>query len=315
MILGNITWRNTIAAGVLVVAAATVGRADDLRIAQDDATVSVFDGGRPVLRYRYSGVPKKPYVDQLFSPGGVQILRDSPHDHKHHHGLMFALSVGGVGFWEEGASSGTQRHLDIGDVKSEIRDGCGRAGFVERLEWTVATDKSPPLGERREIRVLKLPNLGATLVEWRCLLEAGWKPSVVLSGSHYYGLGMRFVESMDRGGHFFFSDDKPSEKVRGTEKLTPARWCAYTAKADGRPVTVALFDHPKNLRHPARMFTMSEPFAYFSATFNVWKEPIMLTKGEPLQLIYGIALWDGKVAKETIEKVYQHFVEIQNHAT
>ena len=47
----------------------------------------------------------KPYADQLFSPAGVQVLRDSPLDHKHHHGLMYALAVDGVNFWEEFASS------------------------------------------------------------------------------------------------------------------------------------------------------------------------------------------------------------------
>ena len=70
-------------------------------IAQDTSVVSVFDGGRLVFRYRYADVPYKPYADLLFSPAGVQVLRDSPMDHKHHHGLMYALSVDNINFWEE----------------------------------------------------------------------------------------------------------------------------------------------------------------------------------------------------------------------
>ena len=76
-------------------------KSSDLRVKQESSTVSVSGGDRPVLRYRYDRVPMKPYVDQLFTPGGVQVLRDSPHDHKHHHGLMFAVAVDGVDFWAE----------------------------------------------------------------------------------------------------------------------------------------------------------------------------------------------------------------------
>ena len=79
----------------------------------------------------------------------------------------------------------------------------------------------------------------------------------MLSGIHYYGLGMRFLTSMDNGGRFFNADDKPGDVIGGDQRLTPTKWCAYTAKADGKPVTVAIFDHPANLRHPAKLFTMT----------------------------------------------------------
>ena len=72
---------------------------------------------------------------------------------------------------------------------------------------------------------------------------------------------------------------------------------------DGKPVTVAIFDHPKNLRHPAKMFTMSTPFAYLSATCNVWKEPITIKAGKPLDLRYGVAVWDGEVEKTAVARV------------
>ena len=159
---------------------------------------------------------------------------------------------------------------------------------------------------------MKAPDLGATLVEWQSRLETPpGKNTAVLTGSHYFGLGMRFVESMD-GGRFFNADDKQGEIVRGDERLTPVKWCAYTAKAGGKPVTVAVFDHPKNLRYPAKMFTMSKPFAYLSATRNEWKEPITIKAGNPLNLRYGVAVWDGEVDKATVEKLYRRWLELSN---
>jgi len=131
----------------------------------------------------------------------------------------------------------------------------------------------------------------------------------LLTGEHYFGLGLRFVESMDRGGRFLNAEGSAGESVRGSERLTPAKWCAYTATADGHPVTVAVFDHPSNPRHPARMFTMTPPFAYIAATLNLWKEPMTLKAGEVLELIYGIALWDGELQPAEIERVYRLWVQ------
>ena len=70
-------------------------------------------------------------------------------------------------------------------------------------------------------------------------------------------------------------------------------------------ITCALFDHPANPRHPNRMFTMAKPFAYLSATLNLWKEPLALQPGQPLRLCYGIALFDGAPAAAEIEKLNQ----------
>ena len=72
-----------------------------LRIEQGKNTISIRAGDRPVLEYRFTDVPFKPCVARLWTPGGVQILRNSPDDHKHHHALMYAVGVDGVNFWEE----------------------------------------------------------------------------------------------------------------------------------------------------------------------------------------------------------------------
>ena len=115
---------------------------------------------------------------------------------------------------------------------------------------------------------------------------------------------MRFLTSMDSGGRFFNSTGQPGDVVRGSERLVAASWCAYTASADGKPVTVAIFDHPSNPRHPNQLFTMTPPFAYLSATLNLWKEPLTLKAGTKLKLSYAVAAWDGETSAEQIESLY-----------
>ncbi len=265
----------------------------------EDAVVTVRQGTRPLLEYRYAEVPMKPCVSRWFTPNGRNILRDSPHDHKHHHAMMFAVAVEGVDFWSENAACGRQQHRSIERLPG---------GFVEQLLWTAPNGDRPLLRERRTIVVRRTGDADVSLVSWQSRLEPPpGKPSVTLTGAHYFGLGLRFVESMDKVGRFFNADGKPGEVVRGEERLVRSRWCAYTAPVDGKPVTVAVFDHPKNVRHPATIFTMPQHFAYLAATLNLWKEPMKVEAGEPLTLNYGVALWDGEVEAATVEKVYREW--------
>ena len=282
-----------------------------LRIVQDRNAVSVLDGDRLLLEYRYGDVPFKPYVSQLFTPGGVNVLRDAPHDHLHHHAMMYAIAVDGVDFWAENPERepGKQVHRSLEGFSTPRRGPARLASFTHQLDWRSA-DQTPLVSERRTIEVRSNATLGASLVTWRTQLEpAPGKDSVTLSGSHYFGLGVRFVESMDKVGRFFNADALEGELVRNQERLFKSRWCAYTAPAEGKPVTVAVFDHPNNPRHPAGIFTMATPFAYLSATLNLWKEPLPLSAGARLDLRYGVALWDGEVDAGEVERVYQHWVD------
>ncbi len=279
---------------------------ESLTIAIQEDFLTVRNGKAELMRYRYGEVPYKPYVQTFFTPGGVNVLRDAPHDHLHHHALMYAIKVDGVNFWEENQAPGRQRHVRFVDPKIVKSENQMKAVFTEELAWENPRTKKVLLREDRTIAVMKVKEYKATVLHWqvKLMLPKG-KGSATLTGSHYHGLGMRFLESMDAGGKFFNADDKKGEPVRGTEQLTRSDWCAYTASANGKPVTVAMFDHPQNVRHPSWWFTMTKPFAYLSATLNMHREPLPLVSEKPLILNYGVALWDGKVTKERIQTTYE----------
>ncbi len=290
-----------------LVAAPTLAQ-DGINVNQQPTAITILWGKEPLLRYQTAPNPGKPYVHSLFSPAGVNVLRDSPADHKHHHGLMFAVAVDGVDFWSENPQCGKQ--MDCG-ARPEARGGRTpvkklddlTAGIViQELEWTAPGGKVL-LNETRTVQAGRLPDGPATLVVWRAKLEPPQgKESVKLSGSPYFGLGMRFVESMDRGGRFFNADGKTA--VAGTNNVR-SDWCAYAASADGKPVTVAMFDLPGNPRHPATWFTMDQGFAYVAATMNLNKEPLVIASGKPLELRYAVAVWDGAADPATVGKLYR----------
>ena len=276
-----------------------------LTVAEKQGVVLVQSGDRVLLEYQAAANPRKPYVKQWATPSGVNVLRDSPLDHKHHHGLMFAVAVDGVDFWSETAACGRQLGRPSGKVNVLSPQGAAWAAFSQAIDWKDARGEKTLLEEKRTIQVDPRPDATASLITWSCRLAAPpGKDVVTLSGSPYFGLGMRFLVSMDTGGQFSNAEGKTG--VKGTNAAR-SRWCAYTANADGKPVTVAMFDDRANPRHPATWFTM-EKFAYVSATLNLKQQALRVESGKPLELRYGVALWDGKVEKARIDQLYQRWL-------
>lgn len=266
-------------------------------LGQEPGLVDLSAGGRLVARYQSAPAPMKPYVKELFTPSGVQVLLDSPSDHVHHHGLMFALAAGGVDFWSEKPAEkfGSQAPR-AGETKA------ASGSISQALDW-----KSPAgavvVTESRSIQLSAPVTDGPNVLTWTSAMNAptGGVP-VVLSGAHYFGLGLRLLPDLNGKAVFIHSDRATGTVYRGEESLTPGRWCAVQGEVGGKPVTVAMFDHPQNPRQPAVWFTMAKPFAYLSATLDVEKHPQPLVAGAPLVCRYGVALWDGQVGAGEIEK-------------
>ncbi len=274
---------------------------ENIGVVRGDERVMIRSDQQILCRYKYGGVPWKPYVEELYTPTGVNILRDAPSDHLHHHGLMFAIKVDGVNFWEEATSPGLQKTEDTWDVQSSQNSLRSHGGFTTRITWINSADSSVLLKEERTLWLAVNPEPKATVLGWksRFTLPEG-KDTAELTGTNYHGLGMRFPVSMDKDGAFLNSDGQTG--VEGTnDKKSP--WCAYSALADNRPVTVAMFDHKDNPRFPATWFTMTQPFAYLSATLNLSREPLAVKKGEDLVLRYLLVLMDGQMNADAIRTI------------
>jgi hypothetical protein len=270
------------------------------RSERDALTAAV--SGRPLLEYRATPNPNKVYVARLFSPTGVQVLLDSPPDHVHHHGLMFALDVAGTSFWTDGEKEGVQKPRRPATLQ---REGT-RSTIAHELDW-VAPDGRVVLEERRTIVGEAPEDRTVTLLTWtsRLVVPKGGTTTPLATERPYVGLGLRLPKSMDTLARFVFPDGKDATPVRNTEKVTRDRWTAGVGPVDGRTVTVAMFDHPGNLRHPAAWFTMSDALTYMTATLNLHRQPLAVEPGRPLELRYGVAVWDGAASVETIEALYR----------
>ncbi len=273
--------------------------------------------GHTIATYRATASPKKPFLRELWTPGGVQVLRDSPHDHRHHHGIMFAVAIadGGGDFWSDGPACGSQVPKPLEDVQLGGDVGTTRVTFTQPLDW-IAPAGTLSLRERRTITAWADPQIDATLLTWRSRLSPPGDKAVKIGGADFCGLGCRFAVSMDAKGRFFNAAGQegtgsgPDAAGIGKTRVTQAKWCAYTATADNKPVTIAIFQHPKNPA-PPYVLHIRPGFAYLGASLG-GRNLIEVKPGAPLDLRFGIALWDGEVDKGRVEAMYQKWVELES---
>ena len=270
---------------------------------QSDGDRWIRAGGKPLAQYRLSAAAGrffKPYMVGLCTPGGINVLRDAPEDHLHHHGLMMAFRVNGLNYWEEVAPCGTQFSEPAGERRSDEEP------IQSLVRWGSSQDRDIRMLERRAVSLVEA-NKDFNLFRWTSEFQTGGA-EIKLEGSHYNGLGMRFVKDMDLKGSFTNSENEKGKVFRGTEVLMKGKWCAYTARVQDREVTVLMIDHPTNPR-AATWFGMTAPFAYLSATIGLNDKPLTLARGETLRLEYGVALMEGPIDQRRISQAVELFLK------
>ena len=72
----------------------------------DQGLLEVRYKGNKLLVYAFATNQYKPYVRELYTLRGENVTRDAPPDHLHHHGLMYAVNINGVNYWEERVTPG-----------------------------------------------------------------------------------------------------------------------------------------------------------------------------------------------------------------
>ena len=254
--------------------------------------------GKTLCVYNFAPDARKPYVQELHTLRGENLLRDNVPDHPHHHGLMYAIIVNGVDFWAETPGSGIERA--VGGVTSSSRSENGRteATFKHRLHWIAEADRdvasseaSAFLIEDRQLTLFVDEASGEVALRWTSEFQPGGRTNAVeLTGRDYLGLGMRFLKELDPVAAHNLGGKTPD--LGGTrQEVAKAAWGAVTFDTPGRPATIAVFGAPANLRGEPYFFTMARPFAYLSATQRLDQEPLRYKQGDRWTLDYLVAVY------------------------
>ncbi len=280
---------------------------------QEPSAWTISYKNQKVLVYSFAPEKFKSYVKELYTLKGDNILRDSPHDHLHHHALMYAIKVNGLNFWEE--TSGCAVEKSVAPPKVELSfTRCGKeevplATLTQELRWVAAQDAFLPntnrvslLVEHRALVLTLNPAIQEVALQWKSQFEVGTRTNtVVLSGSSYHGLGMRFQQNLDPLAVHSIGGLRP-DVANNRLDLTVGPWATVSFDAPGHPATIALVGHPSNTRGDPTFFSMLTPFAYLSATQGLDKQPLVYHAGDKFELNYLVLLYPEAKPSDNLKK-------------
>jgi hypothetical protein len=259
--------------------------------------ISFRRGTALLFEYRFASAHPKTYVHPLCAPDGRVLTLDSPADHVHHRGLMLAWSnVNGYDFW------GETNPAPHGQIVHErlLRRRTSPPEITVANRWVA--DGRLLLSERRTLRAPQRTS-DAVWLEWESELEAASGPVVISAEKHVYnGLGIRFIREMDRGRVLNSAGATVIKQADGQD----AEWCAYWAEVEGQTYGVAIFNSPRNPRHPTPFFVMSEPFGYLSAA-PTYREPFRLEPRERLRFHWAVVAFTGAAEAARLNDWYRRW--------
>jgi hypothetical protein len=289
----------------LIVVAALVARANgaeplEIAIHERSGRLDIRHAGNSLLVYSFASNQFKPYVKELRTSGGENLLLDAPADHLHHHGLMYAIRINGTNFWEELADSGRQKHIRFLDHRA----GGTNANFTELVRWVAPQSDEALLMEERALALTVDTGNGEVALRWRSTFTVG-RHKLTLHGSGYNGLGLRFPEHWNGVAQHRNSAGLPYSAGH-TWDITPAKWAAVSHPGGRKAVTLVLLGNPANPGE-TRFFSMNNPFTYLSVTQNLEQKPLEYAAGERFQLSYLLLLWEGQRRSEELNQRYEEW--------
>jgi hypothetical protein len=257
-------------------------------------------------------------------------------DHPHHVGLWFNYGdVNGLDFWnnsdaikpEDAPKMGTVVHRRVRDARSGLGEGAlevtaewvdhqGRALLredtrfvfrgapgvrsVDRITTLTALEAPVRFADNKEgvlgLRVARALEHPATKPE--IFTDAGGRPTSVA-----------VLDNAGVTGRYRSSEGLEGDAVWGTR----ARWTALSGVVDGRPVTVAILDHPSNVGYPT--YWHARGYGLFAANplgqkaLSNGKEELdfALAPGASTTFRHRVLLLDGAATAARIEQHVRDF--------
>jgi len=272
----------------------------------------------------------KPYVWPVLTPSGVPVTRSWPmlpdapgaKDHKHQKSAWFChgdvvvegvkpqprKGVAGTDFWSEETGHG---RIVLGDEATAVgkSDGLTRE-VTSNYRWQDAAGRTL-LQENRKVTFQPIQST-AWQMEFTSDLIAS-EGAVTFEDTKEGSMGVRVIDALTekQGGKLINALGKTGEKnVWGRQ----ADWCAYAGKVDGKPVAIAILDHPANPHRAcwhARGYGLmaANPFGRDKSGFPDRKgktDLVKIAKGDKLTLRYALVVLDGEwdTAQKTIAEAY-----------
>jgi hypothetical protein len=326
-----------------------VGQAQGLRVdvvaREADRRVDITVDGKPFTSYIWPTTLKKPTLYPIRAASGALVTRGWPLeprpgervDHPHQVGLWFDHGdVNGLDFWNNSDAIPAARADKMGTILQRAvrrtHSGQGEGTLEVTAEWVDHQGK-PLL--REDTRFVFRAVDGLRSIERSTTLTATGGAPVTFVDNKEGLIGMRVARALEQPantpevftdaaghattvpmlnndgvtGHYRSSDGLEGDSVWGTR----GRWTMLTGEVDGGPVTLAIFDHPKNVGFPtywhARGYGLFAANPLGTKVFSNGKEELnfRLAPGQATTFRYRVLILSRTATPDQIETSYRDF--------
>ena len=294
----------------------------EARARKNDGRIAILIDDREVLQYQGKKTPlpkgydpslqRGGYIHPVYTPTGVLVTDDYPHNHKHHHGIWAPWTKTEFegrhpDFWNMAEKTGTIEHVEHGGEWS----GAYAAGFTAKHRFIDLTANPPKaaLDETWEVMVHAAPfgSVTANVIDLKLTQSCASDSPLILPKYHYGGLGFRGSRLWDGSPEkcrFLTSEGK----TRADGNETTGRWChvgGAANEAGDALAGVAILCHPDNFRFPQPMrLHPTEPFFCFAPSQGGdWR----IEPGKPYVARYRFVVADGPPDKAEIERLWNDY--------
>ena len=252
---------------------------EQVKLTAQSDRVAIEVGGKPFTEYVFTGA-HRPYLYPIAMPDGTQLTRDYPmkdtpgedHDHPWHRSLWFAHSmVNGVDFWNEGEGDAGKSPKNKGSIvrDGEIETTSGAIGTIHAHNRWVSPEGELICTDDTTVRV-RGGSGDIRMIDYEVTLHALPEKALLMGDNKDGTMAMRLAQWMTMP-HKYQKKELPGQGhiVTSTGAVDAAAWgkradwCDYSALHEGKTYGVAIFDHPKNLRHPT--WWMARDYGLFGA--------------------------------------------------
>ncbi|MCB1244375.1 MAG: PmoA family protein [Verrucomicrobiales bacterium] len=302
-------------------------------LTDNGTTVRIEMNGQLFTEYHYKEF-SFPVFFPVIGPGGAPMTRNYPfkelpeedHDHPHHRSLWFTHSrINEVNFWAvnpiKDKKPGETRHdgflaMESGPTMGLLR--CKNRYVDPNTDKVICTDE-------RTYRFYA-PNAqdDSRQMDYEVTIHAS-EGEVVFGDQKDGGMAIRVAVTMQNtrqtkdkkapsipaAGHLVNSEGQRDGDTWGKR----ARWVDIQGPVDGKPVGVAMFDHPGNPRHPtwwhARTYGLCAANSWGQHSFegkpdvNLGNQTI--PRGESMTLRYRLYFHSGDEKSARVEEEYGNY--------
>jgi len=278
-------------------------------------TVRVEFDGQLFTEYRFDKVDR-PFFFPVIGPTGENVTRSWPvtegdeneqKDHPHHRGLWYTHGdVNGLDFWSEGKGP------KIVHQKFTKLESGRESGTIESENRWVDKDGKLVCSDRRRHVFRQCGDV--RMLDFEIVLIAS-HGRLVLGDTKEGSMAIRVRETMRVTGPIAKGHILNSEGVKdGDAWGRRAKWCVYYGPVKNQPVSIAVFDHPSNPRHPTwwhvRDYGLFGANPYGIAHFE--KKPrgsgnLEIEEGKSVTFRYRFVFLKGEPQADRLEALFQSF--------